>query len=88
MNCQLCHVGSTLVHEATRNDHKDVAELLIAKGADVNAMDANGQTPLHAAVTFGWKDMVELLIAKGADVNGKDGVFGDGALASGRKKRS
>jgi ankyrin repeat protein len=84
-NCQMCHIGSTLVHKATSNDHKEVAELLIAKGADVNAKDVKGQTPLHAAVTFGWKDMVELLIAKGADVNAKDSEFGDGALARAAK---
>ena len=34
---------------ATIQDRKEVAELLIAKGSDVNAMDNDGQTPLDYA---------------------------------------
>jgi hypothetical protein len=63
---------STLLHWAAKKGYKDVAELLIAKGADVNAKNKNGSTPLHMAVEKGYKDVAELLIAKGADVNAKD----------------
>ena len=48
---------------------KEVAELLIAKGADVNAVVTNVGTPLHFAAIGGQKEIAELLIAKGADVN-------------------
>ena len=37
------------MHEAAWNGHKEVAELLIAKGADVNAKDWRGRTPLDFA---------------------------------------
>lgn len=50
---------------------KDAVELLIAKGADVNAKNKIDRTPLHNAASQGNKDVAELLIAKGVDVNAK-----------------
>ena len=52
-------------------DRKEVAELLIGKGADVNAKGDGGKTPLHWAAQYGSKEVAELLISKGADVNAK-----------------
>ena len=53
--------------------HYDVAELLVAKGADVRASNPPlYATPLHQAAIQGHKAIAELLIAKGADVNGRD----------------
>lgn len=49
----------------------EIAELLIAKGANVNAKDKEGYTPLHWAATQGRKGVVEVLILNGADVNAK-----------------
>ena len=63
--------GKTPLHYATANDHKEIAELLIAKDADVNAGDDDGWTPLHLAVDGGHTEIAELLIAEGADVNAK-----------------
>ena len=54
---------------AAGEPQKEIAELLIAKGADVNAKTADGLTALFAAILGYDKEMVELLIAKGADVN-------------------
>ena len=64
--------GKTPLHYATANDHKEIAELLIAKDADGNAGDAAGWTPLHLAVDGGHTEIAELLIAEGADVNAID----------------
>ncbi|MFB8787332.1 MAG: ankyrin repeat domain-containing protein [Potamolinea sp.] len=61
--------GSTLLLLALRNNEQEVAQLLIAKGADVNAKNKNGETPLHLARS---QEMAQLLIAKGADVNAKN----------------
>lgn len=63
-------VGETPLHAAIVNACFDIAELLIAKGADVNAKDEYGETPLYIAAHSD-KDIAELLIAKGADVNAR-----------------
>jgi TonB family protein len=64
--------GSTPLHLAAWNGHKDIVELLLANKADVNAKDTMGFTPLHRAAITGHKDVVELLLDKGANVNAKD----------------
>jgi hypothetical protein len=61
----------TPLHKAAYWGRKEIAELLIAKGADVNAKEQDGYTPLHWAARNGHKEIAELLIAKGADVNAK-----------------
>ena len=64
-------LGSTALHQAARKGHKEIANLLINNGADVNAVTDNGVTPLHTSAGLGHKEIAELLIAKGANVNAK-----------------
>ena len=65
--------GETPLLWAARFGQSQVAELLIAEGADVNVKDdAWGFTPLGYAVSRGHKESTELLIAEGAEVNAKD----------------
>ena len=59
------------MHYAAWQGHKEIVELLIGKGADVNAKDYARWTPLHGAALSGHKEIAELLIANGADVNAK-----------------
>lgn len=63
---------STPLHWATISGNKDLAALLIKKGADVKSKNMIGQSPLHWAANNGSKDITALLIDKGADVNEKD----------------
>ncbi len=62
-------MGGTPLHYAVGEGRNEIAKLLIAKGADVNANTNDGVTPLHFATT---KEIAELLIAEGANVNAKD----------------
>ena len=69
--------GWTPLHMAAEGGHREIVDLLIAKGADINATagagDGVGWTPLHEAAEGGHKKVVELLILKGADINAKNG---------------
>jgi len=58
--------GSTPLHAAVDLGHKDVAEMLIAKGADLNAKTHTGMTPLGSAVGWVRTDVAELLKKHGA----------------------
>lgn len=57
----------TPLYWAVRNNHKDVAKLLIEKGADVSSISL-----LYYVCMHGHRDLAEFLIQKGADVNSKD----------------
>jgi hypothetical protein len=50
----------------------EVAELLLANKAEINAQDDTGSTPLHVAAAFGRRDVAEVLLAHGALVNIRD----------------
>ena len=51
---------------------KEIVELLLANGADVNVKDKDGVTPLFDAVATVQKEIAKLLIINGADVNVAD----------------
>ena len=57
---------------AAYGGHTNVANFLIAEGANVNAVTKTGATPLHMAADAGRKAMAKLLTAKGARVDAKD----------------
>lgn len=60
-----------LIAFAWRNE-KERVEKLLARGADVNAQDADGDTALHGAAQSGDVDIVGLLLDKGANPNAKN----------------
>ena len=53
--------GCTPLHFAAANDRKEVAEMLIAAGADVNAKTKYGSTPLDWAIRFDETETGDLL---------------------------
>ena len=59
--------GVTGLHGAAESGHVEIAELLIAEGANVNEMSKVG-THLLLAAAFGKKEILELFIAKGGDI--------------------
>lgn len=68
--------STTALHEAVLSGDPAMAELLIANGADMNAIPAFGTTALVTAVASGNVDMVRVLVARGANpaAKGLDGI--------------
>jgi ankyrin repeat protein len=67
----------TPLHWACFTGKKDIVELLLSKGADVNIKDNEGKIALHLAKT---KEIAEMLVKKDSsvnaiDVNGKTPLF-------------
>lgn len=65
-NQTLAH-RATPLHSAVAGRRKDVAILLLSRGADVNARQEGGFTPLHGAAAAGDEAIVRELLARGAD---------------------
>ena len=65
----------TPLHYAAIEGHREIAELLIAIGADVNFKGGEvPRTALHYAAENHEKEIVELLIANGSNVNDRGNV--------------
>jgi ankyrin repeat protein len=60
------------LHLAAEHGYRSVAELLLARKADVNIRTKTGLTPLHIASEKGFKAFAELLLANGADLAARD----------------
>jgi len=57
------------LHVAVIKKHKDVVELLLSNGADVNVRNEAQSTPLHFAMENVDKGVAELLLSSGANPN-------------------
>jgi ankyrin repeat protein len=67
--------GLTPLHSATYWGHKEVAELLIANGADVNAKDDDGWTPLDGAIYGDDAKIAALLRKHGGKSGAEDSIL-------------
>jgi ankyrin repeat protein len=59
------------LHSAVAARQRDVIEVLLDAGADVNAVQHAGYTPLLEAAQSGDSELVELLLERGADPDAK-----------------
>lgn len=65
-------VEGPALHWAVIRGDEALAVLLLENGAEVNAVNSNGETALHIAVAMCHEGMVSLLLGKGADRFTKD----------------
>lgn len=61
--------GFTPLHGIVQEHHFELAEFLIAKGANVMARNDSGVTPLHLAA---YPEMVDILVKHGADLEARE----------------
>src|SRR5690348_11415250 len=61
--------GSTALHVAAQRDNLEIANLLLASGANVKAATRYNITPLSLACTNGNAAMIESFLKRGADPN-------------------
>ena len=67
----------TPLHRAARNGDTESVKALIARGANVSALDMWGNTPMHYAVWMsGDVELLQILIVRGADLNVHDKLRG------------
>lgn len=62
----------TALHFAVHRKNKQMVEILLAAGAEVDRRDSTGETPLHLAAFAGLPEIAGLLVDAGADLQARD----------------
>ena len=63
---------ATALHKAASGGYNDIVQLLLSKGASIEAPNYYNHTPLHHAAWCGHTSTVELLLSKGASIEAMD----------------
>ncbi|KRY26561.1 Integrin-linked protein kinase, partial [Trichinella spiralis] len=61
--------GFSLLHWAAKGGHMNIVDMLLVRGARINATNIGDDTALHLASAHGHRDIVHRLLAHKADVN-------------------
>ncbi|MDI1227178.1 MAG: ankyrin repeat domain-containing protein [bacterium] len=64
--------GKTMIQHATETGRTGVIDILMQRGANVDAPDNNGMTPLMSASLRGFTKMVQFLVERGANIEAQD----------------
>jgi ankyrin repeat protein len=64
--------GSTALHLAANQGHREIINLLIDRGAEVGLVDKLGRTPLHRSARLGYGAATKLLVDRGSVVITED----------------
>ena len=66
------NMANTLLHLPALKGRTGAAELLLTKGASIEATGSHNFTPLHCAAKSGQTGLVELFLEKGASIEALD----------------
>lgn len=61
-------INHTALHLASRNGHRDIVDMLLAAGCNVNILTPNGSA-LHEAALCGKENVVKTLLLEGIDMD-------------------
>jgi ankyrin repeat protein len=64
--------GGTALHAAARADQTTALQVLLGRGAKIDARNRAGKSPLHTAAREGCMDAVRVLCGRGANLNATD----------------
>lgn len=64
--------GATALHFAALSGRANAVEVLVRRGADLDARDETGTTPLHDAGILGKSETIGILARRGADLDARD----------------
>jgi ankyrin repeat protein len=76
--------GHTALQSACAMSHKDIVQLLLSNGADVNIHGGRRGTASRAAALSserGGQDIISMLLTHGADIDTDDGPYDTSTLA-------
>ena len=59
--------SKTALHWAAEKGHKDITQMLLARGSDITKLDRYGETALHYAANNGHETIVEVLLSHNSD---------------------
>ena len=54
------------MHDSACDGHLEMVKLLLERGADIHALDHEGQTPYQKSLAFGRGEIADLLRERGA----------------------
>jgi len=73
--------GWTALIYAAHYGHREICEMLISEGCDVDIQNSIGNTALRFAAWFGHKEICEMILSKGCNIDIQN-VYGNAALSS------
>jgi ankyrin repeat domain-containing protein 50 len=74
--------GANLLYTVSFHGYYEIVQIVLEKGADVNAQGGEYGNALQAASLQGHDQIVQRLLKKGADVNAKGGEYGNALQAA------
>ncbi|KAH9976054.1 hypothetical protein BJV77DRAFT_1054516 [Russula vinacea] len=54
------------MHLSARSGHLGIVKLLLERGADVHALNGEGETPYQTSLAFGYREIADLIREYGA----------------------